>query len=577
MWLPELRRINTSRQMIDTFSGYNHNLRIGDGEFFNMTNMTSDFYPVLSPRKKRGIYAAPKHCTGMIAKDSLCYVDGSKFVMNEYEVDMDLNDEPKQLISMGAYVIILPDKKYINTTDITDFGSIEVSNYVDQEARFSLCRVDGTDYGAIPAQDTAPINPENGALWIDTSATPHALMQYSASSSIKWTQVATTFVRISALGIGAGLSKGDGVNISGVTVASLTDLNGSFVLHDVGDDFIVITGILDMTVYQADGITVSRSMPTMDFVTECGNRLWGCRYGLSNEGQIVNEIYCSKLGDFKNWDCFAGISTDSWRGSVGTDGVFTGAITHMGFPIFFKENCLHKVYPSEVGAHAIQDTACRGVQKGSEKSLAIVNEVLYYKSRSGICAYDGSLPVEVSYALGDVWYENAVAGSHGNKYYISMADKEGRYHLFVYDTAKRLWHKEDQLKAENFCSCRGDLYCLSGETIITMLGSGTPAEGNVSWMAQTGEIGLSSPDAKYISRLTLRLNMELGARLRVFVQYDFSPTWELIHSVHSQKLGSFNIPIRPKRCDFLRLRLEGVGDCKIYSMTKTIEQGSEHA
>lgn len=577
-----LRVPSRSRQMIDAFGGYNHNLRIGDGEFFNMKNMTSDFYPVLSPRGKRGVYAVPTHCTGMIAKDSLCYTDGSKFFMNEYEIDMGLNDEPKQLISMGAYVIILPDKKYINTKDITDRGNIEVTNDVQLQATFSLCRVDGTEYGDIPAQDTPPADPETGEpktgdLWIDTSTTPHVLKQYAASSSIEWIQIPTTYIRIAAPGIGAGLSKGDGVNISGVTVEALTALNGSFVLQDVGDGYIVITGILDKTATQAGGIKIRRSMPSMDFVTECNNRLWGCRYGLSDEGQIVNEIYCCKLGDFKNWECFAGISTDSWRGSVGTDGPFTGAITHMGYPTFFKENCLHKVYPSEVGAHAVQDTACRGVQRGSEKSLAIVNEVLYYKSRSGICRYDGSLPVEVSYALAGVQYENAVAGAVGNKYYISMVDMDGQYHLFVYDTAKQMWHREDQLRAECFCSCRGELYCVAGGKIITMLGSGTQDTDPVDWMVETGEVGLSSPDAKYISMLTLRLWMEQNAHMKVYIQYDFSPMWELVHSERSKKMGSINIPIRPKRCDFMRLRIEGTGNCRIYSMTKTIEQGSERA
>ena len=72
-----------------------------------------------------------------------------------------------------------------------------------------------------------------------------------------------------------------------------------------------------------------------------------------------------------------GISTDSWVGSVGTDGQFTGAITHLGYPLFFKETVLHKVYISQNGAHSIQDTACRGVQSGCGDSLAIVNEVLY--------------------------------------------------------------------------------------------------------------------------------------------------------------------------------------------------------
>lgn len=268
------------------------------------------------------------------------------------------------------------------------------------------------------------------------------------------------------------------------------------------------------------------------------------------------------------------LSTDSWTASVGTDGQFTGAITHLGFPVFFKENVLHKVYISGTGAHGIQDTACRGVQKGCEKSLAIVGETLFYKARSGIMAYDGSLPVEASYALGNEAYSEAVSGSHGNKYYVSMKATDGTWHLFVYDMGKGMWHKEDDLRADCFCSCRGELYAIDHSTnnIITMQGA---QEADVEWMVQTGEIGISSPDMKYISRLTVRLMLEPQATAAFYVQYDFSEEWEHQVTLTGTSLRSLSIPIRPKRCDHMKLRIEGVGMTKIYSITKTIEQGSE--
>jgi hypothetical protein len=40
-------------------------------------------------------------------------------------------------------------------------------------------------------------------------------------------------------------------------------------------------------------------------------------------------------------------------------------------------------------------------------------------------------------------------------------------------------------------------------------------------------------------------------------------------------LRSFSVPIRQKRCDHFRLRIEGEGDAKIYSVAKTIEEGSD--
>lgn len=564
--------------MVDVFKGYNHNLRISDGEFFDMKNLTSDYYPVLSPRGNRGVYASPESPKGLITKDALCYVDGRSFVTNKYSIDMGLNDEPKQLISMGAYVIIMPDKKWINTEDRT-FGNIEASFTTTQDVTFSLCNISGDTYEGANPSPSAPKEPKNLDLWIDTSSIPHTLKQYSATSST-WVSIATTYVRIYSPGIGAAFNKYDGVTISGIVSDKLKDLNGTMVVWDRGDDYIVVIGILDAVTAQEisqGAVTVERRMPNLDFIVESGNRLWGCKYGVAVNGEVVNEIYACKLGDFKNWNCFMGIATDSWVGSCGTDGQFTGAITHLGYPVFFKENCMHKVYISSAGAHQIQDTACNGVQKGCDKSLAIVNTTLFYKARNGICAYDGSLPTEVSYALGNEAYNDAVAGSHGNKYYISMKDMYGKYHLFVFDTAKGMWHKEDSLHAAAFCSCDGEMYCIDYDTkkIITMRGSGTKDTDPVEWMAETGEIGISSPDMKYISRLTIRMSQDIGAVVNIYAQYDLDDEWVHLCELTGTSLRSFSIPIRPRRCDHMKLRFEGEGMCKVYSITKTIEQGSD--
>lgn len=578
MKYPHLRETAASRQVIEVFSGYNHNLRISDGEFFDMKNMTSDYYPVLSPRGNRGIYASPSNPTGMIEKDSLCYVDGKDFVINEYRVDMGLNNEPKQMISMGAYVIIMPDKKYINTLDLGDFGNIEATFSTSNDVTFELCSIDAEAYSNPEISDTEPESPEDLDLWIDTSSETPSLKKYSASSAM-WVTIATTYIKISSPGIGAAFKQYDGVTISGILPESLKDLNATMVLMGCSDDYIVVTGVFKEAVatqLATDGaITVERKMPKMDFITESENRLWGCRYGVAANGEVVNEIYSSKLGDFKNWNCFMGLSTDSYAASVGTDGVFTGAITHMGYPLFFKENCVHKVYGNFPSNFQIQTTACRGVQKNCDRSLAIVNETLFYKARSGVCAYDGSLPVEVSYALGNEAYSDAVGAAHGNKYYIAMKHASGENCLFVYDMGKSMWHKEDDIKVESFCDCRGELYAISNGKIITMLGSGAKDFADVHWMVETGEIGINSPDMKYISRLTLRMSMDEGSEIRIYAQYDFLDDWDELCCLESTSLSSFSIPVRPMRCDHMKLRIEGVGNAKIYSITKTIEQGSE--
>lgn len=605
MRLPTLNELNTSRDMIDVFKGYNHNLRIGDGEFYDMKNLSSDNYPILSPRRKRGGYdGAYSNPQALISKDSLCYVDGADFVINGDRVEMNLSTDaemcPKTLISMGAYVIIMPDKKWINTQDITKFDKIEAEFTApsDSVVNFAMCKIDGTTYEAedysvgteAPAIKDADGEPlDKVKLWLDTSTTPAALKQYSKSNAM-WSSVATVCVKISFTNISTRLDAfevGDGVAIAGFQSEYLKDFNNTMVIQAKGTDYIVVTGILERgkeEIAVADNIdengrlvdiTISRKMPIMDFIIESNNRLWGCHYGKADNKEVVNEIYASKLGDFKNWHCYAGISTDSYAATVGTDGEFTGAVAHLGYPIFFKENCMHKVYGNFPANYQIQTTTCNGVQKGSGKSLATVDGVLYYKSRTGICAYDGSLPQEISYCLGNVAYSNAVAGSHGNKYYISMQDNESEWHLFVYDASKGMWHKEDNTKVDAFCSCRGEFYFISGGEIKTMFGSGNPDESKVEWMAETGIIGLNSPDNKYISKLNVRMSLGEGANAKFYIEYNSSDEWEYLFEMNGRSLRSFTVPIRPKRCDHLRIRIEGEGECKIFSIAKTIEDGSD--
>lgn len=579
---PQLKELPTSRQMVDAFRGYNHNLRINSNEFFNMENMTSDHFPVLAPRGKRGVYAKPASPQGMIAKADICYVDGTDFVIGDTRYDMgfstDPKDCPKRLTSMGAYVIIMPDKMFINTAYPEDRGSIEAEFVTNGDVTFTLCRKDGSAYGEHFAQADPPENPTNQTLWVDTSTVPNTMKQWSESSSM-WVSIATTYIKIQSTGIGKLFNQYDGVLISGLkdAQAQIAALEGTAIVQDKSDDYIVVIGILDKVTTISSPVTVSRNMPVMDFVVEANNRLWGCRYGMDDHGEFVNRLYASALGDFKNWNVFQGISTDSYYANVGTDGAFTGAITHLGSALFFKETCLHKVYGNYPAEFQVQDTACRGVQYGCDRSLAIVNEILYYKARHAVCSYDGSLPVEVSYALGNERYSDAVAGSYSNKYYISMCDSKGAWHLFVYDTAKGLWHREDNLHANAFAELKGEMYCIDAEdrNIITLLGSGDPDETVVPWMVETGELGITDPDMKYVSRITFRMAMEIGAEMDIYAQYDQSDEWLHLCHIRGTSLRSFSIPVRPRRCDFMRLKLEGTGAFRIYAMTKTIEQGSD--
>ena len=572
MWYPYLDEIPKERSMTEVFGGYNHNLRIGEGEFFDMRNMSAADYPVIGTRPQRGVYAQTEHAQGLVCKDTLCYVDGGKFYVDNYAVEgLILEDSPKQLVSMGAYVIIFPDKKYVNTKDLTDFGNIEASVTTASTLSISMCTADGEDIENLTSSADEPDQPQNADYWLDTSSGTITLKQWSSSSAI-WVSVSTTYVKLAATGIGKPFEQYDGVTIDGIV--RYDDLNASSVIWAKDDDWIVVVGIIDASTTQEEPVTVSRLMPNMDYVIEANNRLWGCRYGTALNGDVVNEIYACKLGDFKNWSCFMGVSTDSYAVSLGSDGQFTGAITHRGYPIFFKENHLHKIYGNYPANYQVQATECRGVQRGSAGSLAIVNEVLYYKSPKAVVAYDGSLPVEISNALGNTQYFDAIGGGIGNRYYINMSDVDGVYHMFVYDTTLGTWHKEDNIKVKAFCACRNELYFIDDATggIGSITGND---EKPIDWMLETGDLGLSSPDKKYVSRVVMRMSLDVGTRASLFVQYNNDGQWLPLSNMTSTSLQSFPVQIRPRRCDHFKIRIEGVGGAKIYSIAKTVEQGSD--
>lgn len=611
MLLPQLNTLGQTRDFIDTFGGYNHNIRISESEFYDMKNLTSTHYPVLAPREKRGKYELASngehHINGLLSKDTLCYVDGNDFYFGNSRIEglnLDAGETVRrQLVSMGAYVIIFPDKKYYNTKS-GEYGNIEYDYSCTptdtSPIKYEMCRIDGTVYSNYTESATAPLNPVNGQLWLDNSGEVHSLKQFSESTGM-WTGIATTYVKITAPQIAAGLKEGDGVVISGMEHSQLTEFNGKAMYlygayhiesneNESADSYIIVQGFIDSTFLQTSNtLTVTRKMPDMDFVIESNNRLWGCRYGTNAHGDVVNEIYASKLGDFKNWNVFIGTSTDSYIVSLGSDGVFTGAVNYLGYPTFFKENCIHKVYGAYPAQYQLQTTNCRGVQDGCAGSLAIVNEQLFYKSRNAVMVYDGSLPTEISSYMGEDRfsgiddaadnYSGACAGAINNKYYISMkSDFDGKWYMFVYDTALRVWHKEDETHALQFERCRNELYFIPKDrkSVISVLGSGIRDTEKIQWMAEGGIIGCETPDKKYVSRVDIRIQLSVGTEVKVTVQYDNTGEWLPVLNMVGTSLRSFTMPIRPKRCDHFRLKIEGTGDAKIFSVSKTLEQGSDY-
>ena len=54
MFYPKLAAGRQQTLTTEAFGGYDHNLELADGEFYDMENLSADAYPLLAPRPRRG-------------------------------------------------------------------------------------------------------------------------------------------------------------------------------------------------------------------------------------------------------------------------------------------------------------------------------------------------------------------------------------------------------------------------------------------------------------------------------------------------------------------------------------------
>lgn len=361
------------------------------------------------------------------------------------------------------------------------------------------------------------------------------------------------------------------------TQTQLAALNTSNILYGVGDDYIIVAGMLRRNLTLANTLTAELRIPDLDYVTESNNRIWGCSYARA-DGVLTNEIRACALGDFRNWYSYQGTSMDSYTVSIGSDGKYTGACTVQGQPVFWKENFLHKISGTEPANFALNTVSCRGVQDGSWRSLAMVGGVLYYKSRMDVMAYDGSLPYSVGEKLGRTrWYEGC-GGAYLDKYYLCMRDEQMRWGLYVYDTAKQLWHQEDDIPVRHMASANGELYMIdeSGTPTLRCIGGTTgTVEDPFEWEVVFGVFGVTEPNQKYLSRFNIRGQLAAGACMSMWIQYDSDGVWHDMGTMRTPVLRTFLLPVVPRRCDHMQVMIKGYGDAKIYSVSRTYHGGGD--
>ena len=516
------------------FGGLNLREDAAEGEFSFTQNLSSERYPYVAPRRPRTKFYSidGSNINGIFGgADFLLYaVDTSLYRISMGDTGPTatqigtVENSKKQFVRMGAYVLIWPDKISVNL-ESGEVRALEHTYAASGSVSVSQSNLAGE------ASDTA------------------------------------TFLKIAASGIGSGFSAWDGVEIAGLPNEAL---NGSYVLYALEEAFLIVPGVLEEPLSQTGSLTVARTCPDMDFLAVHQNRLWGC----SSEN---HEIYASKLGDPANFHVYAGIASDSYAATIGSDGDFTAAATINDTVIFFKEDTLHKVLGTKPANYQITTTPARGVMAGCAESLCVVDEALFYVSREGVMGYDGSIPISVGDKLAGMALRDAVAGAWQGRYYINAQVYDAPVQL-VYDARQGLWYREDDTRMSAFARAfDGALYALIGSDICCLTNSS--AQETVPWCMVTGRIGLETPGYKYVTNLILHINARDQASETkppsISIQYD-GGAWEPchVHSPRGRGVVYLSMPIQ-RRASYARLKIEGRGDFVLFGLSKITEMGTE--
>ena len=609
-----LNILQNGRQMLRAFGGVNETYGCSEAELSSSLNFSARGYPALQTRAVRKKVRAVKDVNGMYHLNGLLVCRGTtlEYTPDDSEtregavvLEHALTNDRKALTGIGTKVLIWPDKKAFDTEtgELSELGAVwEIG-----EAGMTVtpCDTEGKTYTPGSVGETEPEAPEDGQLFLKGDPeTPYGmdsmLLKYSTKNK-KWQEIMLQSLRIHCPGLGAAMKENDTVTLSGVPQrvcdALAKGLNGEISISTLdGDDIITAlalpkksdryygswTVLRSGTAWQSlDGkateneaadapVKAERRVPDLDFVTEQGNRVWGCN-------RKENSIYACALGDPTNWYSYRGIASDSYAVSVGSDGAFTGAASCLSYILFFKENCIHKLYGSKPSDYQMSSVRCRGVAAKAAGSLCVIAETLYYLSPDGVMAWSGSLPAKVSGALdtGKLTAADwAMGGQLDARYYLYLhrrADGDGSGRLLVYDTEKGLWHEESPAGTE-MVSTGQQLYLWDGSALWAA-DSDRETEGeeeaNLRFEAVTGDIGMSMPDDKYISRVTLRLDALAHTVVTVAVSYD-GGAWETVGSCAvTQEHQRVNLPFVPRRHDLMRLKFSGTGQMTLRSMAFT--------
>lgn len=520
--LPEIDKARVWRSVQQSFErGLWHRQGQEKNSYYAGENLCGADHPALSPRSPRRIrHLLSDGVQGMHCADGLYMVTQGELVLAgenfQHEVIGTLSQVSAKVFgTLGHQVLILPDFAVLDTEEKT-LHKAAVSLLLGQVI------IKNQDY--VDEQGIARTIRFNTLYCVDFAFTDY----FKPGDSI----------------LLSGTQANDGAyTIRGVEEFCLRFDENSFVPEEISN------------------CTITNRPPAMTRLCACGGRLWGF---------AGSHIYACAPGEPANWYRYDGDSQSSYTVHVPGKGEFTSCISHGGHPVFFRSDGMVEILGDSPENFAVSEIRLCGVKRDSAASLCSVGGELLYLSDQGVVRCGGSSTQVLSEPLGIIPGQG-FAVSDGRRYWLCATGADAVRRLYVYDTQTGAWHVQDGQDISAMDYMDGKVYALLQNGTVMELGEKLEQTGTLEPAVASFVEFYPLEDAEKGRITPLRLGVRVWcgnqSKLSLYVCYD-GGEWQKRAELSAVGERMWYVPLAPKACFSLGVRLEGTGEYCIRSLVK---------
>lgn len=299
-------------------------------------------------------------------------------------------------------------------------------------------------------------------------------------------------------------------------------------------------------------MTFKKTIPTLTHICSWNDRVWGVSYD--------GKIYASRYQDPTNFEYFDLTSADSFTLDAGMGGDFTGSCATGSYVVFFRQDKIHRITgtkPSNYRHTVIKST---GVKKGAHRSLAVIDDIIYYEGKNGFYTFDGADVRYISEKLGEIVHSGGYGAVCNGNYYVSTKGRTGSHDAYIYYPKKDMWLTGGSLEYRSAVNFLGDMYYIGKDNNLIYKAQATTDTRGFDITLREFDVDIA--EKKGYMRILIGFAKEQSGNITCYTAIN-GDDFALAKKITDGEEGVAEIRLTPNRGDRIRLRISGSSDAII--------------